>query len=415
MSPIRAVLTLFAAVCSALVAVPSRSQPTQVDVYLFWERGCPHCEQQIEQVAILAAHDAALDVHYLELGRSENRRLYAATARALRMNQLAVPLTIVGDTAVVGFLGEGHAASTLVELIEACRRRACPDVLEPVAREVAAKEDRALAMRAIGGEPEASRASAPRSEHAAGRIRLPWVGEVDVRALSLPVLTVALAAVDGFNPCAMWVLVFLIGLLLGLQDRARRWLLGGAFLLTTAVVYYLMIAAWLSALLVLGAVVWLRIAVGVLALAGGGYYLWEYARHPEALCRVADASRRQRIMSRLRAAAVEPRFLVALTAIVVLAVGVNFIELLCSAGIPAVYTQILALTPMPAWQHYAWLALYVLVFLLDDIAIFVAAMLALELTGAATRYAHRVQLVGGVVLIGLGALLIFRPEWLTFG
>jgi hypothetical protein len=200
-----------------------------------------------------------------------------------------------------------------------------------------------------------------------------------------------------------------------MQDRARRWMLGAAFLLTTAVVYYLVIAAWLGTLLVIGVIPWLRIAIGLLALAGGGYYVWGYVRNPEAICRVAGESRRQRIMTRLRTASAEPRFMVALAAIVLLAVGVNFIELLCSAGIPAVYTQILALTPMPAWQHYAWLGLYVAVFLLDDLAVFVVAMVTLEVTGGGARYAHYAQLVGGVVLLIVGVLLIFRPEWLSFG
>jgi hypothetical protein len=129
---------------------------------------------------------------------------------------------------------------------------------------------------------------------------------------------------------------------------------------------------------------------------------------------VIGTERRQRIMTGLRAAAGEPRFVAAVAAVIVLAIGVNFVELLCSAGIPAVYTQILALTPMAAWQYYAWLAAYVLVFLADDVAIFVTAMLTLQIAGA-HRYAHRAQLVGAVVLLIIGALLILRPEWLVFG
>jgi hypothetical protein len=168
-------------------------------------------------------------------------------------------------------------------------------------------------------------------------------------------------------------------------------------------------------LLVLGAIAWLRVVIGIVALAGGAYYAYEYFRSREALCRVASAAQRQRVMTRLRAAAAEPRFFAAAAAVVALAVGVNFIELLCSAGIPAVYTQILALTPMPTWQHHLWLALYVLVFLADDVAVFVAAMITLQVTGASVRYAHHAQLLGGAVLLVVGALLIARPEWLAFG
>lgn len=408
------VFTLIVAV-SSFVGVSAQNRAIDVHVYLFWQQGCPHCEEQIRTVARTAARDRAVQVHFVELGSVENRRLYAATAEALGMREAAVPLTIVGDTSLVGFWEEGAAASRLEEMIADCRRRECPDVLESVARDLHAVEDRALAMKAIEGEPEVARAPARRIEESKYQIRLPWIGEVNLRSLSLPVLTVALAAVDGFNPCAMWVLVFLIGLLLGLQDRARRWALGIAFLLTTAIVYYGVLAAWLSALLVIGVIGWLRVGIGLLALGGGSYYVWQYVRNPEALCHVAGTSKRERIMARLRAATAEPRFIASLAAIMVLAVGVNFIELLCSAGIPAVYTQVLALTPMPAWQHHAWLALYVLVFLLDDLAIFVVAMFTLELTGAGGRYAHHAQLIGGIVLLAVGVLLIVRPQWLLFG
>jgi hypothetical protein len=99
----------------------------------------------------------------------------------------------------------------------------------------------------------------------------------------------------------------------------------------------------------------------------------------------------------------------------VFAVGVNFIELLCSAGIPAVYTQVLALTPMTRWKHHLWLGLYVLIFLADDLAIFAGAMLTLQVTGGAGRYAHHAQLVGGIALLVVGVLLITRPEWLYLG
>lgn len=138
-------------------------------------------------------------------------------------------------------------------------------------------------------------------------------------------------------------------------------------------------------------------------------------RNPEALCRVAGQSRRQRLLSRLRAATAEPRFLAAVAAIVTLAVAVNLIELVCSAGIAALYAQVPALIPMPAWHYYAWLALDVLIFLLDDLVIFVAAMLTLELTDVTVRFAHHAQLIGGLALIAIGGLLIFRPEWLAFG
>jgi hypothetical protein len=213
----------------------------------------------------------------------------------------------------------------------------------------------------------------------------------------------------------MWTLVFLIGLLLGVKDRARMWILGGAFIGASAAVYFLFMAAWLNALLLIGMVVWVRAGVALVALGGGFYYLREYFVNPEAACKVTAPESRRRVLDRLRSLAAEQRFWVALGGILALAVAVNLIEFFCSAGIPAVYTQVLALSKLPTWQYYAYLLLYIFVFMLDDLIVFVVAMKTLEVTGVTTRYVRVSHLVGGVALLAIGALLLLRPELLAFG
>ena len=119
-------------------------------------------------------------------------------------------------------------------------------------------------------------------------------------------------------------------------------------------------------------------------------------------------------MEALRASVYEQRFLAAMAGIVVLAVAVNLIELLCSAGIPAVFTDILAMSNLPDWQHYLYLLLYVLVFMLDDAAIFVIAMMTLSATGMTGRYLRLSHLLGGIGMFVIGALLLFAPDFLNF-
>ena len=244
---------------------------------------------------------------------------------------------------------------------------------------------------------------------------LPFIGEISTATLSLPLLTIVLGAVDGFNPCAMWVLVFLIGLLVGMDDHRRMWVLGGVFLLASAAVYFVFIAAWLNVLLLLGALLWIRIAVGAFAIASGAFYLREFILSNEAVCRVTSPERRQSIMAALKNVVRQQRFALALAGIAVLAVAVNLIELLCSAGIPAVYAQVLSLSDLPTWQYYLYLLLYVGVFLLDDLIVFVTSLIALQATGLTAQYSRYSHLVGGAVLCGIGGLLLLRPEWLTFG
>ncbi len=380
-----ALVLLVLSACTAGAAAAER-----VDVYLFWAIGCPHCEREIAFLERVESVEPRVRVHYLEVSRdAANRRAFQAVAERLALEEPAVPLTLVGGSSMVGYATDETSGAELTRRIGECMAIGCPD---------------ATALQAGGAQP-----MIPLT------ISVPLLGEVRTADLSLPVLTLVLGALDGFNPCAMWVLVFLIGLLVGMQDRLRMWALGAAFIAGSAAVYYLFMAAWLNFLLFIGAVVWVRAGVALVALGGGFYYLREYLRDPGAACKVTAPESRRRVFENLRRLALESRFWLALAGIVALAFAVNLVELICSAGIPAVYTQVLALSRLPAWQYHAYLALYIVVFMLDDLIVFVVAMKTLQIAGMTTRYSRFSHLAGGVVLVAIGALLLLRPEWLMFG
>jgi hypothetical protein len=394
---------LLAALIVALAAAFGRAaDPAVVDVYLFWALGCPHCERADAFLGRLQQEEPRLRVHRLEVSRdARNRTAFLRLAERRRVTDPVVPLVVVGDRVVEGYLDDASTGAELRTLVRDCLASACAD---------------AVALLLAGGEAGPASADPPASGRALPEsVRVPLLGEVQLRTLSLPALTVALGAVDGFNPCAMWTLVFLIGLLVGMPDRARRWTLGVAFVVASALVYYLIMAAWLNALLFLGMVVWIRVAIGLVALAAGFYYLREFVLNKEAVCEVTRPEQRRRVFERLRALASERRFAVAFVGIVLLAFAVNVVELLCSAGIPAIYTQVLAMNALPRWQYHAYLALYILVFMLDDLVIFFTAMATLEVAGATGTYTRYGHLVGGGVLLAVGVLMLLRPEWLMFG
>lgn len=382
-----------------------------VDAYVFWRFGCPYCEKAQAYLRRLEQEIPDLRIEHLEVsGSGDNREVFIAVSRALDITHPVVPIVVVGNQAFVGYLDDRTTGNAIRDAILACRDTPCSDTVGRLLESIDSAR--------VPGRPAPSSPGTVASDQAAAfpeTIEVPLLGEVSTSALSLPLLTVVLGAVDGFNPCAMWVLVFLIGLLIGLEDHRRMWLLGGVFLLTSAGVYFVFMAAWLNVLLFLGALLWIRLAVGVVALAGGGYYLREFVLRNDAVCKVTRPGARQKIMEGLRSAVRQRQLLIALGGIVVLAIAVNFIELLCSAGLPAVYTQILSLTNLPTWQYYLYLSLYILVFLLDDLVVFATAVFTLQASGLTGKYTRFSHLVGGLVLCSLGALLLLRPEWLTFG
>lgn len=392
------VITGLACCLFSLLAAGSEAAPG-VDLHIFWSQGCPHCEKALAFLDRLEKRYPDLRVHRYELSQNPaHLQAFVRETQRHRIERPGVPMILIGGRAYVGYRDDASTGEILEAAVRQCLQTPCIDsfVLAP------SQSDAAVALADAAREPAVSRDS----------IRLPLFGAVDLRGLSLPLLTVTLAAADGFNPCAMWVLVFLIGLLLGVTSKLRRWLLGSAFIAASALVYYLIMAAWLNTLLVLGAVIWIRLGIALVAVVAGVWLLRDFFRKALAACEVTAAPARRLVLEKLRVLAVSSSMPLALAGIVLLAFAVNVVELLCSAGIPAVFTQSLALRQLPSWQYHAYLGLYVLVFMLDDLIIFLGAMLALEVTGLGQSYARWTRLIGAVVLMAIGALMVFKPEWL---
>jgi cytochrome c biogenesis protein CcdA len=386
--------------CILLIAPLSAGADTRPTLYLFWQLGCPHCERAQTFVGALERRRPAFQVRTLEISQDPHAaELFVRVVGRLGLVAPVVPLTVIGDEWVVGFRDADSSGREIEEALSRCLAGPCPDHVAELAR----------------AEPGATHSRLPSAAIVPARLWLPLIGDVATANLSVPLLTVLVAAIDGFNPCAMWALVFLIGLLLGLPNRRRMWLLGGAFLAASALVYFLILTAWLNLFLLFGAVAWVRIALGIGAVAGGSHYLREYARRGAEVCPVTAPARRQRVLERLRAFARERHLGVALVGTFLLACAVTLVDLVCSVGLPAVYTGMLARSDLSLWQYYALVALYVGVFMADDAVVLVMAMATLHLAHGSARYARHSQLVGGTLLIAIGVLLILRPDWLRFG
>jgi hypothetical protein len=401
-------LVAWAAPARAEAASSDQAQTRSVAVYLFYSTTCPHCAKAIGFLQQLAAREPRMRLVPLVLSDNEhNDQVFLELSQAYGIDPPAVPLILVGEDVFVGYGEDSTSGAEIEAQVKSCLTQTCAD---PTAVRLTQHSQSGAGSAASPPAPAngAKRPPLPKS------ITLPILGEMNLGTLSLPALTILLAAIDGFNPCAMWVLVFLIGLLIGMRDTFRMWLYGSVFLLTSGAVYFVFLAAWLNAFLLIGALPAIRIGVGLFALVAGGWYVAEFWRNPEAACKVTSAGSRAKMMDRMREAVAEPSTLTALASIMALAVAVNMIELLCSAGIPAVYTQILAMSELNTLAYYGYLLLYITIFMLDDALIFVIAMITLRQAGLMGTYARYSHLIGGLVLLGIGAALILRPEILAF-
>lgn len=373
----------------------------EATLHFFWSEGCPHCAKEKTFLTTLTTAYPELTIKEYEITYSrDNWELLEKLEKELKDITISgVPFTIIGERHFVGYLNDETTGKDIEDAVRCAIKNGCTDLVASISAK----------------QPDAVSDQAPPAGSTPKTITLPFIGDLDVKHLSLPLLTIVIALLDGFNPCAMWTLLFLISLLLGMKDRKRMWILGTAFIVSSAFVYFLFLSAWLNLFLFLGFVLWIRVLIGLVAVGAGIYNIRDYIVNKQGGCAVMGDEKRQKMFDRMRAVTQRKEFFLALGGIILLAVAVNMVELVCSAGLPAIYTNILGLSNLPGWQYTLYLILYVTVFMLDDLFIFFTAMLTLQAFGIQSKYSRFSHLIGGGLMIAIGILLLFKPEVLMFG
>lgn len=236
---------------------------------------------------------------------------------------------------------------------------------------------------------------------------------LDLKSISLLFAAILIGIIDGFNPCAMWVLIYLITLVSGMQDKKKMWVIVGTFLLASGVMYFIILAGWLNLFMVVGWSQWVLFAVGAFAILTGLYSLQDfYKKGGKIVCEVGDLNSKKKTMNKIKDIVHSPLTLATLGATIALAFAVNTIEFVCSAGLPAVFTQLLAVAGVSVIEKYLYILVYVFFFMLDDLIIFSLAVFAINST-LMERYSGLTKLLGGIIMIIIGVILLFFPELLA--
>jgi len=344
------------------------------EVYFFYVTGCSHCDEQRPFNEKLANKHPQIQIIDYDATTPAGSALLSGKLEELGIEDVPdVPITIFGNQVFGGWESEETTGRAIEEALEQCLAGTCPP---------------------------------PTGEEPRDTIVLPIIGEIIPADYSLPALAVILGLVDGFNPCAMWVLVYLISLIATLRDRRRIWLIVGSFVLASGVLYFLFMTAWLNAFLFIGYIKPVTTVIGLVALGGGILQIREVIKTKGAIvCEVTDEESRKNTMTRIQKIVSSPITLGTIAGIVVLAFAVNSIEFVCSAAVPAIFTHVLSLASLTTFQYYGYILLYVVVFMLDDLVIFGSAAIAMN-SSLGDRYAKYFRPVGATILIILGVLLL---------
>lgn len=371
-------------------------------VELYHSHGCPHCRDAIAFIdETLQAEFPQMSIRKMELSEISAEQRGAFMKFAEENNITGVPVFKYGEKFIVGFNAEKYRRLMDGTLEENVMLASCAYGESGGCEALPAEISAADIAKALGvPAPKPSRI-----------VELPFFGEIDVFQESIPFLAVVLGLVDGFNPCAMWVLVFMISVIVDLKDKRKTFVIVGSFVGASAVFYFALMAGWINLFKIIGYMRLLTVGIGAIALYTGFESLRSFFEGHMA-CKVTSAEGRNRIKERITALAEKPLSWATLTGVFALAIVVNGIEFVCSAALPAIFTSVLAFSHLTTFMHYGYITVYVFFFMLDDLIVFSLAAFAVN-KYAGDRYMIWCKLIGGIILFVLGLLMLFHPDWLA--
>lgn len=348
----------------------------KVNFYLFKGEGCPHCADEEKWLQdIKKEYKDYVNFYEFEVWYDENNSKMMEKAKEIfDFSGPGVPFTVIGDKYYSGF---SDSIGTMME-------NTINDYLNTEINDDFNK-----------------------------KIDIPILGKVNMKNSSLGIIAIVLGFVDGFNPCAMWILLFLINMFLGTKDKKKSWILGFTFLVISAFIYFLSMLG-INVIIGVATVGYLKIAIAIFILIMGIFSLRKYLkiRKEEAGCSIVDNRKRKKLVTKVKKIISSKNFILSIVGISTLAISVNLIELACSLGFPMIFTEMLTINNITGISRILYLLLYIFFYMIDDMVVFTISMITLQATGITNKYNKLCALVSSIIMIIMGLLLIFKPEWL---
>lgn len=372
----------------------------ELNIYLFYGDKCPHCaelEKFLEQY--LDDNKNVILNKYEVWSNKENQEKYKEVQKILNDYSNGVPYLIIGNNVITGYDSE----ITPERIKNTITYYSNFDYKDKVGIYLGTTTEEEENLKEDGKKYEDT------------EVNIPILGKKKSKEVPILLSTILIGLVDGFNPCAMWILIFLISMLLGMKNVKRKWALGITFLLSSALVYFLFLISWLNLAVFLNNIILIRMGISIIAVFFGILTILKFffVKEDDG-CEVVDKSGRKKIINSIKKIIKEKSFILALFGIVVLAASVNVIELLCSLGLPVMFTQILTINEVSKTSQIIYSLIYVFFFLIDDIVVFTIAMKTLEIKAISNKFGKYSHLIGGIIMLIIGFLMIYKPEWLMF-
>ncbi|MCW8964714.1 MAG: hypothetical protein OQL16_13035 [Gammaproteobacteria bacterium] len=350
----------------------------RVQLYFFWSPTCPHCQNARAFIDPLPRQYPWIDLHsYNVIENRDHLRRFESLAMSMGQDAQSVPAMFICGQMFTGWDHPGGMGRILLELAEQCRTGNTQQPVETAS------------------------------------LNVPWLGEVVATDYSLPLFTVIIAGLDAFNPCAFFVLLFLLSLLVHARSRLRMLLIGGTFVLVSGAVYFVFMAAWLNLFLIVGGLKWVTLIAGLVAITIGLFGVKDFFMFLKGPTFSISDKHKPQLYERMRKLLSVDSMPTLMVSTFILALVANSYELLCTAGFPMVYTRTLTLHQLDEMSYYLYLVLYNVVYVIPLAVIVLVFTVSLGARKLTANEGRLLKLLSGLMMLGLGVVLLLDPGLLN--
>ena len=347
----------------------------KVNIYLFYSKICPHCQKEEKYFETLKEkYQDKINIYTYEVTENKtNNEIMKSLKKELKENNQGVPFTIIGSKT---FLGYDESFNERIE-----------NTIDSYLNENTTTDN---------------------------IYTIPILGKVEAKNASIILIAIILGFIDGFNPCAMWILLLLINMCISIKDKKKMLIVCLTFIITSGIIYFLSMLG-IGFILDLTTIAYIRNIIAILAIVLGIYNLYTYIKtRKETGCHVVKKEKRKTIITKINNILNNKNTLLMFGGTIILATSVNLIEMACSLGFPTIFLEILSINNIHGFLKITYLLIYILFYLIDDIVVLFLSIKAFEAKGISTKYNKYVHLIGGIIMVLMGILLIFKPEWIMF-
>lgn len=369
------------------------SQPVQeneVCLHLFYKEACPQCSN-INNFLIDLEQEYNISIKRHDIDLEEGNLLYQSFKERYGLITGAYPIVFLGDRY---YIGEKAIKDYLEREVILCQREGCICPIEDI--------------KGITPFLPHSGDVTPEEQE---KLKLPIVGEIDVSSVPLYMTTAIIAFVDGFNPCSLWLITFLLGIVIYSGSRKKIFLVAATFLLVTSAAYGLFMLGLLNVFLYIGYLKWIQIVVALIALVFAVVNIKDYFWYKKGISFTISDKYKPRIFKDLRGIMKEGKSTGAIIlATAAMALGVVLVELPCTAGFPVIWTNIITQHHVQGIAFISLLLLYLTIYVLDEILVVGVAAFTLKRSRFEEKHGRLLKLIGGMIMLALGLVMLINPD-----